>query len=261
MPALTLTRYYHQIITICSRWVVAMKFSMKIAAVCFGMLALCAPAKAIQVDVEYYSHAFGGDFGSGPSGPCCNDHFGNLVQGTLSNGLPVFNSSYGGPTLAQVNGDGTLAWWQADDHTGSNTFSTDGSYSANIFTPNGSGTSHSADYQTAIFTLSLLANTAYTLTYTGDDDVFVALGNQVISQDGGIHAAGSQVNTVAFNTGNLNSLTIFFADRFVTQSSLSFTIEAAAVPGPIAGAGIPGLVMALSGLVAWRRRRRQGAAA
>lgn len=237
-----------------------MKFSVKIAAVCFGMLALCAPAKAIEVNVEYYSHAFGGDFGFGP---CCNDHFSNSVQGTLLNGLPVFNSSYGGPALTQLNGDGTLAWWQTGDHTGSNTFSTDGSgsYSANIFTPNGTGTSHSADYQTAIFTLSLLANTAYTLTYTGDDDVFVALGDQVISQDGGIHAAGSQVNTVAFNTGNLNSLTIFFADRYVTQSSLNFTIEAAAVPGPIAGAGIPGLVMALSGLVAWRRRRRQGTVA
>ena len=33
------------------------------------------------------------------------------------------------------------------------------------------------------------------------------------------------------------------------------TLEASAVPGPIVGAGLPGLVMALGGLIAWRRRR------
>ena len=32
-----------------------------------------------------------------------------------------------------------------------------------------------------------------------------------------------------------------------------------AVPGPVAGAGLPGLVMALGGIVAWRQRRRQAA--
>lgn len=29
----------------------------------------------------------------------------------------------------------------------------------------------------------------------------------------------------------------------------------AAVPGPVVGAGLPGIVMALAGLIAWRRRR------
>lgn len=237
-----------------------MKFSMMTAAVCFGMLALCGPAKAIQVSVDYYSHGVGGDFGTGP---CCTNHFGNSVQDTLLNGRPVFNSSYGGPNLVSLGAGGTLAWWEAGDFNGSNTFSTNssGEYSANIFPPGGAGGDNSSSFQTAIFNLSLLANTAYTLTYTGDDDVFVALGDKVISQDGGIHAAGSQSNIIGFNTGNLDSLTIFFADRYVTQSSLSFTIEPAAVPGPIAGAGIPGLVMALSGLVAWRRRRSQATVA
>lgn len=239
-----------------------MKFSMKLALVCFGMLAVCAPAQAIVVNgsVDYYSHGTFGDFGTGT---CCG-HFSNMAEGTLFNGRPVYNSSYGGPAINQLGSGNTLAWWEAGNLTSSNNaISTNGSgqYSANIFTPNGTGSNNSSAFQSAIFSLSLLANTSYTLTYTGDDDVFVALGNQVISQDAGIHAAG-QINTVSFNTGSSNSpLKIFFADRLVTEASLSFTIEPAAVPGPIVGAGIPGFLMALSGIVAWRRRRRSGDAA
>lgn len=239
-----------------------MKFLTKTAIACFGVLAFGAPANAIVVSgtVDYYTQPVGPDFGNAAF--CCGAHYHNEVLGNLVGGRPVYNSGYGGTSITQVNGDGTLAWWNpAQLTTSGNPFATDagGSYSANLFTPDGTGSSHTSTYQTAIFTLSLLANTSYTLTYSGDDDVFIALGNQVISQDGGVHAA-DQSKVVSFNTGALTSLDIFFADRYVTQSSLSFTIEAAAVPGPIAGAGIPGLLMAFGGLVAWRRRRNQGAA-
>lgn len=39
------------------------------------------------------------------------------------------------------------------------------------------------------------------------------------------------------------------------------TLEAAAVPGPVLGAGLPGLAMAFGGLLAWHRRRNQATVA
>ena len=52
--------------------------------------------------------------------------------------------------------------------------------------------------------------------------------------------------------------TIIFAARLsgLNDGPDSFFLEPSVVPGPIAGAGLPGLIMLLAGFVGWRRLRR-----
>jgi hypothetical protein len=56
-------------------------------------------------------------------------------------------------------------------------------------------------------------------------------------------------------------LALFSPDTRTPVADVNIVVNTAAVPGPIVGAGLPGLVMALGGFVAWRRRRNQVAAA
>ena len=114
---------------------------------------------------------------------------------------------------------------------------------------------------------------------TGSDESGELAGTQIGSifsfytQDGFTAAYGSLVGKIGSGafflvginfSGTANAtgqLSLYYWDENNGDNtgSIAATISASAVPGPIVGAGLPGLVMALGGLIAWRRRKMAAA--
>jgi len=75
---------------------------------------------------------------------------------------------------------------------------------------------------------------------------------------GDFFLVGTNFSDTANASGQL-ALYYWDSNNNDNTGSIAATISASAVPGPIVGAGLPGVVMALGGLIAWRRRRMAAA--
>jgi hypothetical protein len=85
-------------------------------------------------------------------------------------------------------------------------------------------------------------------------------GSLVGEIGGSFFLIGANYTGLAIASGPL-SLYYWDSNQGDNFGSITFDVNAAAVPGPIVGAGLPGALMAFGGLIAWRRRRNQAAAA
>ena len=241
--------------------------AVALALVVCGGVGSPAHAGAYTFGITYFTIAANSDFGTNPC--CVTNPYTNEVTATLGpDGLPVYNSSYGGPTLYDLNSNGELTWWSPSQNsyvtqTGTGTVTSPFS-NTNFYPPNGTGPNDATGYQGAIIAGNFVLPSAESVTFTlgSDDDSFLYVDGTNIAQLGGIHGVANINPVTSTLSAGSHSFKLFYVDRQQTGAGLNFSINTSGltvtppVPEPaslpVLGSGVIGLVLLA------RRRRNEG---
>jgi hypothetical protein len=190
-----------------------------------------APASAANpVDIQWYSVSPNfQDFDYPPCGAYdCGQTYTNgnpeVAVGPLSGGVPIVSS--GNPAGLAEGAGRPLQWWTPSAGV---TFEgmTQASlpyYNQSMYVSEGTGGSDGSAFQTAIFSATLHVGSAGgTITFGGDDDMFLALNGSIVDQLGGIHPYGS-LATYDVGQGTY-TMDVFYADRHVVGAVADLSLS------------------------------------
>lgn len=226
-------------------------------------------AAAVPVPITYTVQYFTVTPASTPTGDfntqCCygpvNDVLSTLDSTTH---MPVWNGSTG--TLKDINASNAIMWWTPGTYNG-DVVAANGSGSATnpyinlaLFPPMGTGGSDNPSLQTAIFSGTFNLATASNVVFDlgADDDAYLYVDGLLIAGLGGVHPDAPLPTTAVTLGAGTHAIELFYADRNVTQASLSFTLDSTGitpVPEPM-GVALLGSALLGLGLVRQVRARR-----
>ncbi len=224
-----------------------------------------ASAYASSLSGSYYTvSTTDPDFGT----QCCGVYT-NMVTNNLGpDGLPVLNTSYGGPHINDVNVNGEISWWSPafDSHvTSSGTgivmlpFSSAAMYPPQGQNPSGNDAN---GYLAAVYTGALSIPTTESVVFNlgSDDDSFLYLNGSLVTSVGGVHADTPAPVTSQTLAPGVYPLVLFYVDRYPSNAALDFSITTSNVgvtgtPEPATFGLFAAGILGLLGVVRARRNR------